>query len=70
VFILEIAIKLLPPGKERVSLLVYFGDEGYSISKTTPLWQSKEIVKILANHYPERLSKVNQLMHQLLKFYS
>lgn len=55
VFMLERCVDLMPPGQETVALLINFNDtkqgQGASVSQGT------QTLKILQNHYPERLGR-------------
>ena len=55
VFMLERCIDLMPPGQEKLSLLVNFKDtrkeEGQGVS------QGRQVLGILQGHYPERLGR-------------
>ena len=57
VFMLERAIELMPPGQEKVALLVNF-KQSKSRSNTAPgIGQGREVLNILQTHYPERLGR-------------
>ncbi|KAI9007340.1 CRAL-TRIO domain-containing protein [Gaertneriomyces semiglobifer] len=50
---LERAIRVMPPGVESLVLLVDY--EKVSVMSSPPASQSKKVLEILGNHYPERL---------------
>ncbi|KAJ3067646.1 hypothetical protein HDU98_009142 [Podochytrium sp. JEL0797] len=53
VFNLERAIKLLPEGVEKLTLVIDY--EGVTRANATPLSVSLKYLNIFSNHYPERL---------------
>lgn len=55
VFMLERAIAILPPGQESLALLINFAET--SRSQNVSMSQSRTVLSILQNHYPERLGR-------------
>ena len=55
VFMLNRCIDLMPSGQETLTLLINFADT--KSGQTTPLWQGKQALDILQNHFPERLGR-------------
>ncbi|KAJ3014475.1 UNVERIFIED_CONTAM: hypothetical protein HDU68_000252 [Siphonaria sp. JEL0065] len=53
VFMLERAIKLMPPGVEKLGLFIDY--EGVTRANATPMSQSLKYLSIFGSHYPERL---------------
>jgi hypothetical protein len=57
VFMVERAIELMPPGQEKLALLINF-KQSKSRSNTAPgIGQGREVLNILQTHYPERLGR-------------
>ncbi|KII85022.1 hypothetical protein PLICRDRAFT_31859 [Plicaturopsis crispa FD-325 SS-3] len=54
VWMLEKAIDIMGPGVESLALLINFGDRG---SKNPSMAQSRRVLNILQDHYPERLGR-------------
>ncbi|KAJ3146761.1 hypothetical protein HDU89_006016 [Geranomyces variabilis] len=55
VYNLERAIRAMPPGVESLNILIDY--EGLSVFTAPPASQSKKVLQILGDHYPERLGK-------------
>ncbi|KAJ3151611.1 hypothetical protein HDU86_006030 [Geranomyces michiganensis] len=55
VYNLERAIRAMPPGIESLNILIDY--EGLSVFTAPPASQSKKVLQILGDHYPERLGK-------------
>lgn len=55
VFMLERTIDLMPAGQENLALIINF-DKKLG-GERPPLWQGKQVLNILQNHYPERLGR-------------
>ncbi|TPX57032.1 hypothetical protein PhCBS80983_g04126 [Powellomyces hirtus] len=53
VYNLEHAIKAMPPGVEKLNILIDY--EGLSVFTAPPASQAKKVLQILGDHYPERL---------------
>lgn len=57
VFMVERTIELMPPGQEKLALLINF-KTSKSRSNTAPgISQGREVLNILQTHYPERLGR-------------
>jgi len=54
-YTLERAIESMPPGVEKMVILVDF--KGWKMSQRPDLQTTKEFLGVLGNHYPERLSR-------------
>lgn len=54
IYTMEDATFHLPPGQERLLLIIDF--EGWSLSKSPPIRTVRDTAHILQNHYPERLA--------------
>ncbi|KAI4092559.1 MAG: hypothetical protein LQ344_003405 [Seirophora lacunosa] len=55
VFMLERTLDLMPAGQEMLTLLINF-DKKLGGDRP-PMWQGKQVLNILQNHYPERLGR-------------
>ncbi|KAI8854344.1 CRAL-TRIO domain-containing protein [Chytridium lagenaria] len=53
VLVLETAIKMMPPGVEKICLILDMGQ--YTRANSPPLAITRLTLNILSNHYPERL---------------
>ncbi|RKP10641.1 CRAL-TRIO domain-containing protein [Thamnocephalis sphaerospora] len=54
IFFLERAVAVMPPGVEKLTLIVDFA--GSSVFNSPAPWVAKSVVSILDQHYPERLN--------------
>lgn len=55
VFMLERTLDVMPAGQEMLALLINFDKK--MGGDRPPLWQGKQVLNILQNHYPERLGR-------------
>lgn len=55
IYLLEVAIKLMPPGVERVSIIVDYSGMN-PLNNSTPMSITRLWIDTMSQHYPERLS--------------
>lgn len=68
VYMLEASIDLTPPGQETLALLIDFRNS--SAGSQPSIGQSRQVMSILQNHYPERLGRALITHRECFPLYS